>query len=586
MSLLFPFLFVAFLMWQQPQTTSMQGTVVKLGSNEPVAGITVEVRRAAAQPLLAGSAVTGADGNFLVQGLLPGEYHVIAIDPSGKYVRTEYLQRNAHGSGVVATLTGEGLRDLRIAMPQSGSISGRVVDSNGEPAVNARVMALEAVYRDGQPVFSILQALRTNDSGEYRLFWLPPGQYFVAVQPIDARSVPFAIQVVPAGRTVFREDGATPVVTRRTLESGQVFEEIYVTSYYGGGANPQRARAVEVGSGQHVGAIDITLTDTKVRAYHVRGTVTTTAGQPAANAVIRLVPRTYPGPYANIPNASSDAKGGYDIAGVLPGSYDLLVVLGGQLFGGQDNGGFRGPGLNLNNGTSNLVSIDVGSRDLENVKVALKPGVSISLRASVDSGSIDLAGIPIALVRDPYSLGMPNAQSTRLEIEGRTASFPGVGPGNYRVNVTNVTGLPEGTYVKSIRTGSQDVLDGGLHVTDTAGIALELVFGTNGARIDGLTQSATGEPLANVTVVLVPDAPRRGQTNLYKTTSSDRAGRFVIQAVAPGDYRLFAFESVEEDAWQNAGFLTPYEPRSRVVHAAEGGKESVQLTVISSGSRP
>ena len=60
-------------------------------------------------------------------------------------------------------------------------LSTQAVD--GQPAVNATVQALKATYPDGKRVLKPVQTAITNDLGEYRLFWLPPGSYFVSALP-------------------------------------------------------------------------------------------------------------------------------------------------------------------------------------------------------------------------------------------------------------------------------------------------------------------------------------------------------------------------------------------------------------------
>src|SRR5438874_2489417 len=39
----------------------------------------------------------------------------------------------------------------------------------------------------GQPVMNVAQTAGTNDLGEYRLFWLQPGKYFVSATPPEGQ---------------------------------------------------------------------------------------------------------------------------------------------------------------------------------------------------------------------------------------------------------------------------------------------------------------------------------------------------------------------------------------------------------------
>jgi hypothetical protein len=43
----------------------------------------------------------------------------------------------------------------------------------------ARVLAMQDWYHEGNRLLDFVQTVQTNDRGEYRLFWLPPGDYRV-----------------------------------------------------------------------------------------------------------------------------------------------------------------------------------------------------------------------------------------------------------------------------------------------------------------------------------------------------------------------------------------------------------------------
>ena len=59
-------------------------------------------------------------------------------------------------------------------------ISGRVVDEFNEPVSKVYVRAQKASYVQGERVFSVVMETQTNDLGEYRLFGLVPGRYYIS----------------------------------------------------------------------------------------------------------------------------------------------------------------------------------------------------------------------------------------------------------------------------------------------------------------------------------------------------------------------------------------------------------------------
>jgi beta-lactamase regulating signal transducer with metallopeptidase domain len=182
---------------------SIEGMVVRLGSDEPISDVDVELRRVEGTPAVPlgplvlppgnfspGAVVrptypnptdianlrTKADGKFVFTNLKPGLYRLQAARAGGAYFPAEFGQRNPKGKGYdFQFVEGQSMRDVKLHMAPTGSIAGRVVDAEGQPAARVRVMALEATYSLGERTLGIIQAVQTDDRGEYRLFWLPPG---------------------------------------------------------------------------------------------------------------------------------------------------------------------------------------------------------------------------------------------------------------------------------------------------------------------------------------------------------------------------------------------------------------------------
>jgi len=161
--------------------------------------------------------------------------------------------------------------------------------------------------------------------------------------------------------------------------------------------------------------------------------------------------------------------------------------------------------------------------------------------------------------------------------------------GDYRVEVLPVLSVPpssllpavfENVFVKSVTLDGKDVLNEGLHLEAAPRRNLEIVISTNGGVLDGSVLDADASPRANVTIVAVPSAPRRRRGDLYKYVSTDDEGRFVLTGLAPGDYKLFAFERVEEGAWQDAEFIKLFEDRGTTVRVQEGRRSTADIRII------
>ena len=68
-----------------------------------------------------------------------------------------------------------------ISMPRGSVISGRIVDEFGEPVADANVTAMRQQWLNGRRrLMPSGRNAQTNDLGQYRIYGLPPGDYYVS----------------------------------------------------------------------------------------------------------------------------------------------------------------------------------------------------------------------------------------------------------------------------------------------------------------------------------------------------------------------------------------------------------------------
>jgi len=115
-----------------------------------------------------------------------------------------------------------------------------VYDEAGEPIEGSRIRALRQSYEGNQRQFVQAATAVTNDRGEYRLYGLSPGHYYVSATYTPA----LASEV--AGATA-----AQPT-------AGSILEEGYAPTYYPGTNDPSRAVPVALGAGEEVRGFDFT----------------------------------------------------------------------------------------------------------------------------------------------------------------------------------------------------------------------------------------------------------------------------------------------------------------------------------------
>jgi hypothetical protein len=86
-----------------------------------------------------------------------------------------------------------------------------------------------------------------------------------------------------------------------------------------------------------------------------------------------------------------------------------------------------------------------------------------------------------------------------------------------------------------------------------------------------------GGLVSDISAVLLPDARRR--TDLYRVTLTDASGQFHLDRLPPGDYKVFAWDDVDEDAWYDPEFMRMHENEGVAIRIGEGRTEMVRLNI-------
>jgi hypothetical protein len=570
---------------------AIQGVIVR-SDNQPLSKITVELWRGTTPgpaDIAALSTQTDGDGRFYLMNVPPGPYRLVATGEG--YVRTEYGQRHYGNQGQPLIITsGQTVRDIRMTMTAGGVISGRVTE-RGTAGVIADVVAIRSVFIDGQLSSNIVLADRTNDLGEYTLFWLPPGRYIVVAIVWDTASATGFITNADGSDITpyFAQRNENRAVIMRTLGNSIADNEAHIPYFYPGTPDPQQARVLNVQPGARLRGIDVDAPPS--RTYRVAGTVTgmasaATAGNQVLRAQIQMRPVNSIGITTNVaqsPNAQSDTVGNFEIPRAIPGRYILTATVG-SLVG--------------------RVAVDIRDRDVTSVVVQLGTGVRVTGRVVVDGGSIApqaLSALRILLRTDPpipgtQTFNVPVTPDGSFSIPPATpAAATAAAPpaGDYRVHVTPLLSPPFGgdafppapppalqnAYVKSITFAGVDVLQDRLRLLNQTDDQLVITIGTNGGSVTGRVVDAQQQPAAGTTVVLVRDDGLRYRVN-EKSTFADPAGIFQFDGIGPGNYKLFAWEKVDRNAWNDPGFMQEYETFATQLRVEAGGKVTAELRAI------
>jgi hypothetical protein len=569
-------------MSQGPATSpaSVQGIVVDRVTSEGIVGASVLLTGIVEDRVVSFTTKTSAGGRFAFDKVPPSSgYWLVAMDGE-KHVRTIYEQRGLNGAGSqIPVASGQQLRDNRVAMLPTGQISGRVVDAAGKPLPNASVLIMRPEYREGGRVlYAAKSAVRTNRRGEYQVAGLPPGPYYVRV----------AISTMWCN-AVFQRDPVRPEMPDLNRQMGlRPCEESegYPFIYFPGTADERAAKVVDLRAGGRVDSIDVMVS--KVHIRRVRGLVVNMeTGLTVPSQLLFFRSGAFRGAPPFL--AVESANGIFDVRNLLPGSYTIVAhskdgnpPLMGSLaldIAAADVADLRIPvtsGFELK-GQVLLPASTGNANDQSSVSVTLRPA------APSTTGLLPSPAFIPTIVRGAFSYSEVRLSPTlvvppiRSTFNHGVLEFRGILPWSYALEVHQ---LFENAYVKSIHLGKVDLLAEGLHVEGPFQGELDIELASPAGQIEGLVLDAARKAVSALRVVLMPDASRRGRQDLQQSTLTDDTGRFQFGLLAPGDYRVFAWEFTEDGSWLDANFIRLYEDKGVPVHIEQGSREKLEIRPI------
>ena len=514
------------LCWAQAERCAIEGQILNSATGEPVKKAQVMLRGMGSSSDPPYGALTDPAGRFSITDVKAGRY-VLTAERAG-FVRAEYTPGPGRRGATLSLAAGQRINDVVFRLSPHGVIAGRVLDEDGDTVAGVQIQAMRYAYVQGKRTLVAAGIGITNDLGEYRIPGLAAGKYFISA----------SYQPLPAFSRTNAEDNYTP-------------------TYYPGTADPTAAAPVAVVPGNQVRGVDINLTRT--RTVRVTGKVSNPgAGSGGSrNVMVFLMPRDGGVRGYNSRNSTVVQEGRFEIRGVIPGSY----LLAGHWY--EDGQRFTAS-----------QPVEVGNAGLEGVNLVMTPGFEVPGQVRVEGTEEARFSATEVVLLPANEMAFGGSLGGRVQPDG-SFKLTNIAPDHYRVQVF---GMPQGCYLKSARLGDNDMLENGGTLTAGSG-PLEIVLSAAGGRIEGMVTDANQQPVPGAAVVLVPDARRRHRPDLFHNVTSDQNGRFSVEGIAPGDYRLYAWQEVESGAWQDAEFLKPYEKGSESVTVEERTRQAVQLKV-------
>ena len=521
------------------------------------------------------STTSGTDGSFRFASVDQGNY-ALTGERTG-YVR-ETLSSPGGQTRVIEVVSEKSTTGIELKLTPQSVIAGHVFDEDGDPLQAVNVEVWRYTYPRGRRQLTQVQNGTTNDLGEFRIANLSPGRYYVSATAQARRFGAFDA----GGRGGRNVRGAFGGAGGRGGR-GEVVEiiEDYVTTYFPNLTESANASALDLVAGSETRGIDIRLL--KTRFHRVAGSV---AGLPApaagtdatngkaqakgkagnngfapagAGVMLSLTPRNSQSG-RQIASAAVNGDGTFEFAAVPPGSYYIVAQTPGPA---QQRVTARAP-------------VDVANGDVNNVSVRLQPPLAVTGKVTVDSTQPNVRLSSVRLTFTPSETGGGG--------QGRNGQAQLADDGTFQATLAadaytvDAGGLPDGYYLKSVKLAGREMSDAILDLNYGGG-PVDVVLAPTAGDVTGTVQNSHGEPASSVQVTVVP-ASGSLRRDMNKLVTTDANGNFTLHGLPPGDYKIFAWEEVETNAWMDRDFRLPYENLGGPAKVEETTAPTVTLRMI------
>lgn len=487
---------------------------------------------------------TDSEGRFEIKELPAGRYNLTAT--KGGYVTGNYGQRRPGDPGTPIDLgEGQTAEKLGFVLSRGGVIAGRIIDDNGEPVAATMVSAMRFQFMAGSrrlvPGGGEGSTDRTDDQGGFRLYGLPPGEYYVSANNRNGMAMQAEVNNTEA-------DGFAP-------------------TYYPGTANMAEATRVTLKAGQEMSGANFALI--VARMARVRGRALNSRGEPVARAMLMLTPADPAGAmmFSTNGNAMVGPDGSFQFTNVSPGRYNINVRPMGNAGGNEEFA---------------LLPITVGNEDIENVMVTTGLGATARGVIVTDDGTVpSFRPDQVQIFASPAEMTMnmigggPTKVNDDFSFEINTLF-------DRRLIRANV-GPASGWFLKAVMFDGDDVTDRGVEFAPgRAYEGLQIVMSRKTTDLSGLVTDDRNRPVLDATVVIFP-ADREKWTyssRFVRSLRPDTNGRYNIKSLPPlDDYLIIAVQNLESGQGSDPEFLSRAKEEAKSFSLNDGETKAVDITL-------
>jgi protocatechuate 3,4-dioxygenase beta subunit len=552
---------------QRTGSGRIRGRVISAESGSPVRRAQVRVTGPDIAPR---TALTDANGRYEFADLPDGRFTVLASKAG--YMSVQYGQTRPFESGKPIQLADKQVMDKAdMALPRGSVIVGRIVDELGDPLADASVTAMRQQWIGGRRrLVSAGRGAQTNDLGQFRLYGLPPGDYYVSATVRNLEGPPLELLLPGTDAPVY-----SPTAPR----SG------YAPTYYPGTPSVSEAQKVVVAAGQESQGADFALVP--VRFARITGFVLNSEGRPVDGAMVSAVPSRGPDGFGMMGGGGgrTTREGAFTLNNVAPGDYTLQVRSIRVVTSSSDGGDTMmftrmAPGMG---GESEFAaqSLSVSGEDLTNVVITTSKGATATGRVTFDgerpASSNNLRVTSMAANTEGPALG--GTAGAGLKPDG-TFELKGLaGP----QRVFRVNGLPAGWTLKAVEQNGIDVTDLGVEIKGAEPISgIEILLSPKTTEIAGGVSGGDGTAIKDYTVVVFSEDSQKWtvpSTRWVTGTRPDQDGRFRVRGMPPGSYYAIAVDYIAQGEWSDPELLERLKPKAHRFSLGEGESKTLDLKI-------
>ena len=531
-----------------PKTASIKGLVTTADTGAPVRGAEVRLsNRAGYQRLV----TTEGDGSFRLSDLAADEYR-LTVSRTG-FTSLVFGQRRPLEAPTTINLSEGETFTANLALTRGGAIHGRVVDQFGDPIAGTRVQALRSRMIRGQRRLQTMgPGDLTDDTGEFRVYGLPPGDYYVTASTGQGDAV--------------RRD--PPL-------------------FFPGTSSFSEAQSITLSIGSEAAADFQVL---PLRNARVSGIVFNASGAPV-QAMVQLVSEAIGigasienagPPPAFMMNADTGADGRFMLDNVPPGPYILTAnssFVAGMLAGSQAGNPNAGPPPAMREimergPETATMSIVVAGESISDLALTTRRGGVLT--GAFERGSGVARALPNNVSADvrPVKGGssptmMQGGRGSTFRLAGMTGPF-----------YLGINGLPDEWAVSQITVDGVDVTDEPIDLKGQTGSA-RVILTDRVTTLSGVVQSRRNA--ADYSVVVFPDDVNRWNypSRYVRSARANEKGQFRISGLPPDErYFAVAVDFLEEGEEQDPQFLERLRSQATTFSLREGEQRSIYLDPI------